>query len=129
MPGGLPPVGNPSVLRGARNDRPIFLRPALYHLWYGMRFLLPGPLLGPAGSPSLGPVPKKEKGPPLAVPLLPVLVLDKVQQDVIRLPHHVDFPSFRLPLALQLLGLPGAPPGYQALYGPDDVANDDVKEQ
>ena len=79
----------------------------------------------PGWSLSFGPGSVKEKGPPLAV-LLPVLVLDKMQKYLIGLPHHLELPPFRLPLALQLLGLPGASPGYQALYGPDDVANDDV---
>ena len=68
---------------------------------------------------------KYSRQPPLAL-LLPVLVLDKVQKYFVGLPHHVNFLPLDLPLAFQFPGLPGALPGYQALDGPDDIANDDV---
>ena len=41
----------------------ICLCPALHHLWHRLRFLLPGPLPGPAGPCPLGPAPPKEEGP------------------------------------------------------------------
>ncbi len=74
----------------------------------------------------MAPLPLQERPLISTVPLLPVLVLDKMQKYLVRLPHHLNLPPLCFPLALQFLGLPGTSPGYQALDGLDDVPNDDI---